>query len=90
MPTATKHTLSSSVGGVHAAANTAERLRELEIKLTFLEKHIEEQDRAMLGQYRAHEALSREVQRLSTALKNAQADRQDETRLTENERPPHY
>ncbi|MDR1817291.1 MAG: SlyX family protein [Puniceicoccales bacterium] len=60
-----------------------ERLRELEIKITFLEKHIEEQDRAMLENYRSIETLRREVRRLSEAVAQ-NADKSGATGGAEN------
>jgi uncharacterized coiled-coil protein SlyX len=72
----------------------AGRILELEIKLSFLEKHVEEQDRAMLSYYRQIERLEREVKRLAETVATGGARRESgatgEDRLWENERPPHY
>jgi uncharacterized coiled-coil protein SlyX len=66
----------------------------LEIKISFLEKHVEEQDRAMLGYFRQIERLEREVKRLAEAAATGSLRRESgatgEDRLWENERPPHY
>jgi uncharacterized coiled-coil protein SlyX len=68
----------------------AERIRELEIKTAFLERHVEEQDRAMLDNFRQLERLRKDCERLSDALKTLAAGRDDSSRLSENEKPPHY
>ncbi|MDR2844736.1 MAG: SlyX family protein [Puniceicoccales bacterium] len=68
--------------------DTASRVRELEIKVTFLENHVEEQDRAMLEHFRQIERLQREVKRLAGALASRSDDGTD--RLPDNEKPPHY
>jgi uncharacterized coiled-coil protein SlyX len=75
---------------------SAERVRELEIKISFLEKHVEEQDRAMLGHFRQIDRLEREVKRLARAIATANAGHESDItggssdRLLDNERPPHY
>lgn len=77
------------------APTPAERVVELEIKVSFLEKHVEEQDRAMLGYFRQLDRLEREVKRLAEAAVTGNAGREGGAaggadRLWENERPPHY
>ncbi|MDR2863300.1 MAG: SlyX family protein [Puniceicoccales bacterium] len=69
-----------------AQENLASRVRELEIKVTFLEDHVEAQDRAMVGHLRELGQLRRIVDRLAAAS----AEREDAGRLGEDERPPHY
>jgi uncharacterized coiled-coil protein SlyX len=67
------------------------RVRELEIKLTFLERRLEEQDAAALVYYRQLERLEREMLRFAK-LFASMADAQEAagSRLLENEKPPHY
>jgi SlyX protein len=65
-----------------------DRLRDLEERLTFLQRHVEQQDRAMLG-------LSREVSKLADRLARAEAkltqsaDAGDQA-APADERPPHW
>lgn len=66
---------------------TNERLRELEIKITFLDEHVAEQDRTILE-------LSREIEKLSRALKML-AEKTDALEAggnvpPANEKPPHW
>ncbi|MDR0535602.1 MAG: SlyX family protein [Puniceicoccales bacterium] len=67
----------------------AARARSLEVKLAFLERHVEEQDRVMLDHFRELDRLRREVERLSEITKAAVA-RDAGTPAVENEKPPHY
>ena len=62
-----------------------ERLRDLEIKFAFLEKHVETQDRAMFE-------LAERVDVLEARLKllREKVERRPEDRPPEDERPPHY
>jgi uncharacterized coiled-coil protein SlyX len=63
---------------------------ELEIKIAFLEKHIEEQDRAMFAMSRQMDRLERQVARLSELVKgNAEAGPSGPASPAD-ERPPHY
>ncbi|MDR3229673.1 MAG: SlyX family protein [Puniceicoccales bacterium] len=79
-----------AVGAADVAGALAERVRELEIKVMFLERQVGGQDRAMLEQYRETERLRTDVKRLTAAF-DAQNDGQGNAdRLWENERPPHY
>ncbi|MDR1497691.1 MAG: SlyX family protein [Puniceicoccales bacterium] len=70
----------------------AERVLELEIKVTFLEKHVEEQDRAMLAHFRQIDELRREIQRLATAQQDSRPNDTPfiDNQSRENEKPPHY
>jgi uncharacterized coiled-coil protein SlyX len=68
----------------------AGRVRELEIKVMFLERQAGGQDRAMLEQYRETERLRAEVKRLAGALAAQNSGRDAGGHLWENERPPHY
>lgn len=66
---------------------TNERLRELEIKITFLDEHVAEQDRTILE-------LSREIEKLSRALKML-VEKTDALEAggnvpPANEKPPHW
>lgn len=67
------------------------RVHELEIKITFLERRLEEQEAAMLEHFRQLERLQREMRRL-TKFCSSMAEVQDASgsRLLENEKPPHY
>ena len=63
---------------------------ELEIKIAFLEKHIEEQDRAMFDMSRQMDRLERQVTRLTELVKgNADAGPSGPASPAD-ERPPHY
>ena len=69
-----------------AAMNDAERLTRLEERYAHLQKHLTEQDKAML-------ALGDELKRLKKelALMRAQQTSQPEPgESTQDERPPHY
>ena len=61
---------------------------ELEIKITFLEKHIEEQDRAMFEMSRQMDRLERELARLSELVKGSAGSSGPASPA--DERPPHY
>ena len=63
---------------------------EIEIKIAFLEKHIEEQDRAMYDMSRQMDRLERQVTLLTELVKgNAEAGPSGPASLAD-ERPPHY
>lgn len=66
------------------------RLRELEIKAAFLEKHVEEQDRAMLEMSNRIDALERHLRRLNDAMKSVDARGASGEGAPADERPPHY
>lgn len=57
--------------------------QRLEIKLSFLEKHVEEQDRVILD-------LSRRCDRMERLLRLIAAKDDKTDPLPDNERPPHY
>lgn len=61
--------------------------QDLEIKLAFLERHVEEQDRALYQLHEELEALRGEVARLSERLASAG---EGGSPLPTDERPPHY
>jgi uncharacterized coiled-coil protein SlyX len=62
----------------------------LEIKIAFLEKHIEEQDRVMYDLSRQMDRLERQVTRLTELVKgNAEAGPSGPA-SPGDERPPHY
>mgnify|MGYP000979477298 CR=1 FL=1 len=63
--------------------DTAARIRELEIKVTFLENHIEAQDRVMLEQGQHIGKILQELKRLRDAAAGENA-------FPADERPPHY
>lgn len=67
------------------ANDTAERLGTLEVRYAFLEKHLAEQDRAMLQ-------MADRIDRLEARLKQLgdRVVRGDEGGLPGDERPPHY
>ncbi len=62
-----------------------ERVRELEIKVAFLERHVEEQDRVMHGLAKDLDRLRGEVKRLSERMTSGPGED-----APANERPPHY
>lgn len=65
--------------------------RELEIKISFLEKHIEGQDRAMMELSNQLAALERQVKRLAESVKNTAASGPGVSGGSPaDERPPHY
>ena len=63
----------------------AERIQELEVKIAFLERHIGEQDRVVLG-------LSEKIATLETRLQSLRErlERGSEGPMPADERPPHY
>ncbi|MDR2983168.1 MAG: SlyX family protein [Puniceicoccales bacterium] len=67
------------------AGNLVARVRELEIKISFLENHVEAQDREMLEQSRQFDLLKAEVKR----LRELSSDQGSEG-FPANEKPPHY
>lgn len=62
-------------------------IQELQIKQTFLERHIEEQDRVIYSMQSELEKLRKEVVRLSERV-DAGSGQGDE--MPANDRPPHY
>lgn len=67
-----------------------DRLQELEIKISYLEKHVEGQDRAMMELSNQIVALERQVKRLAESVKNASANGPSGPSSPADERPPHY
>ncbi len=67
------------------ANDTADRLGNLEVRYAFLEKHVAEQDRAMLE-------MAERIDRLEARLGQLRdrVERGDEGSLPADERPPHY
>jgi len=60
------------------------RLERLEERLAWLERHVVEQDKAMLEQSETLDRLTRELITLRERAENAPSP------LDANERPPHY
>lgn len=63
----------------------ADRIRELEVKIAFLEKHVVEQDRAMLEMSDRLAALEKRLLGLHERL-----ERGPDGPMPADERPPHY
>ena len=63
----------------------AERIRELEIKLTFLEKHVQEQDSVVYAQEKRIATLEKAARDLYA--RTAEGSPED---APANEKPPHY
>lgn len=64
--------------------------RELEIKISFLEKHVGEQDRAMMALSNQLAALERQVKRLADSVKAGAESGPSGAGSSPDERPPHY
>lgn len=62
------------------------QIQDLQIKQTFLERHIEEQDRVIYTMQSAIENLRKEVERLKERTE-ANSEGSD---MPANEKPPHY
>ena len=65
--------------------NDADRIRELEVKIAFLEKHVVEQDRAMLELNDRLAAIEKRLQGLRDRV-----ERGPENPMPADEKPPHY
>jgi len=67
------------------ANDESERLANLEVRYAFLERHVAEQDRAMLE-------MAARTDRIEARLKQLgeRVERGDEGGLPSDERPPHY
>lgn len=63
-------------------------IQELEIKLTFLERHVEEQDRVIYDMQNRLEKLQRKFEQMENRLESS-SDSSSGT-LPADERPPHY
>lgn len=66
------------------------RIHELEIKISFLEKHVEGQDRAMMELSNQLAALERQVKRLAESVKAGSESGPAGAGSSPDERPPHY
>lgn len=62
------------------------QIQDLQIKQTFLERHIEEQDRVLYAMQSELERLRKEV----AILKERALAASDGDELPANEKPPHY
>lgn len=62
-------------------------IQELQIKQTYLERHVEEQDRVILALQSEIDKLRRELSRLEDKIPSARSDGAD---LPADEKPPHY
>lgn len=67
-----------------------DRLRELEIKISFLENHVAQQDRAMMELTRALDRAERSLNRLAESVKSGDAAGPSGPASPGDERPPHY
>jgi len=65
--------------------NEAEQIRELEVKVAFLEKHVGEQDRAVLELTDRLAAIEKRLQGLRDRV-----ERGPENPMPADEKPPHY
>ena len=65
--------------------NNAERIHELEVKIAFLEKHIGEQDRVVLG-------LTEKIAMLESRMLGLRErlERGPEGPMPADDKPPHY
>ena len=78
-------------GDIVRMSTDAERIAELEIKISYLEKHVEGQDRAMMDMTRQLDRLQRGFDRLSETVKNLGGDSGvNGSGSSADERPPHY
>ena len=66
-----------------------ENIRQLEEKIAYLERHVVEQDKAMLEFADELAALRREIRALRDAASGSGATRRDDNEASD-ERPPHY
>lgn len=66
-----------------------ESIRRLEEKIAYLERHVTEQDKAMLEMVEAIAALRREVKALQVRARGSAAEPDDEADVADG-RPPHY
>jgi uncharacterized coiled-coil protein SlyX len=67
----------------------ADRLRELEIKISFWENHVAQQDRAMMEMGRQLDRLERQLKRLADSVKSGEPSSPPNSPAAD-ERPPHY
>lgn len=62
-------------------------IQELQIKQTYLERHVEEQDRVIYALRSELDKLKQEIARLGERVKDS---REGTTNLPADEKPPHY
>lgn len=67
-----------------------ENIRQLEEKIAYLERHVTEQDKAMLEMADDIARLRREMLRFRERLSDGGAGSGPEERSPVDERPPHY
>jgi len=60
--------------------------KELEAKIAFLERHVEEQDKEILSLRGSVDGIVLELENLKSSILHASAQTQE----TESEKPPHY
>lgn len=72
-----------------SAAQLAARLTELEHRYTLLQRTVEDLDGVLVSQARQIESLERKIAHLTNQL-GALANRDDEPRTLEDDKPPHY
>ena len=63
--------------------------QELEIRISFLERHVQEQDREMMRINKLLDALTTRLEQTESKLSTI-SESQGESRLNEHEKPPHY
>jgi len=63
-----------------------ESFQDLETKIAFLERHIEEQDRVIMKFHQKVETIFQEIGQLKTTLQQASSSSSE----IPNEKPPHY
>jgi len=68
---------------------TEEKLVDLEVKLGFLERTVEQLNEALVDQDAALQRLDRRVQQLTERMAKA-SDTEEGERNLEDDRPPHY
>jgi SlyX protein len=67
-----------------------ERIQRLEEKIAYLERHVTEQDRAMLELIERIEALRRELKTIREHEVRGRGSEKDDNQDLSDERPPHY
>lgn len=67
-----------------------ERLRPIEERIAWLERHVLEQDKAMLELSETLSRVRRELETLRSRVAAAAADGQAPGQAGDDERPPHY
>ncbi|EDY80618.1 SlyX superfamily [Verrucomicrobiia bacterium DG1235] len=63
-------------------------IQDLQIKQTFLERHIEEQDRVLYAMQNQIDKLQRKIEQMETRLDSS--TNSDNASMPADERPPHY